>query len=142
MIEHCGSSRLVNANGPSKFVARVVSNPSTVSVRRVGQRARVVDQDVDLTVDQAGEGPHRRQVGKIELDHRLVEPPISAARCFPSSVLRTAMITCAPAPARIRAVPRPTPLVAPVTMTRLPMKSPSRLGVQGIVTAISLNYRL
>jgi hypothetical protein len=39
---------------------------------------------------------------------------------------------------RARAVPSPTPLVAPVTMIRLPVKSPSRLGVQGIVTAITL----
>ena len=63
-----GSSRLVNANGPSRLVPSVISNPSTVSVRRSVNGARIVDQDVDVTVDQSGEGAYRSQVGKVELD--------------------------------------------------------------------------
>jgi hypothetical protein len=67
-----------------------------------------------------------------------VEPPISAARCAPRSVLRTARITCAPARASRRVVPRPTPLVAPVTMIRLPARLPSRLGDHAVVTPARL----
>jgi hypothetical protein len=36
-------------------------------------------------------------------------------------------------------VPSPTPFVAPVTMTVLPVRLPSRLGVQGNVTATKIN---
>jgi len=53
-----GSSRLVNANGPSRLV------PSSSRIRRrvgtaVGNGARIVDKDVDVTLDQAGESAHR-----------------------------------------------------------------------------------
>ena len=64
-----GSSRLVNANGPRALVPNMVSYPSTVSVRCCVTAPGVVDEDVDVAVDQAGESPHRGQVGQIQWSH-------------------------------------------------------------------------
>src|SRR3954447_10353611 len=48
---------------------------------------------------------------------------MSAATRSPASVLRTAPVTAAPAPASARAVSTPIPDDAPVTMARLPDRS-------------------
>src|SRR3954464_37618 len=48
---------------------------------------------------------------------------MSPAVCSPASVLRTASVTVAPAPARARAVSTPMPDAAPVTTTRRPLRS-------------------
>jgi len=52
-----------------------------------------------------------------------VEEVMSAAVRSPASVLRTASVTSAPAPASVRAVSIPMPDEAPVTIARLSLKS-------------------
>jgi len=48
-------------------------------------------------------------------------PGVAAAAALPFSVLRTANTTRAPAPASARAAASPMPLLAPVTITVLPV---------------------
>lgn len=135
-----GSSRLVSANGPSRLVPSVISKPSTVSVRRsVRAPALLIRMSTGASIRSAKARNDDRSARSSF--STAVDPPIWAARSFPSSVLRTARITSAPALARARAVPSPTPLVAPVTITRLPVRSPSRSGVHGMVTANQSNGR-
>ena len=63
-----------------------------------------------------------------------VSPGIVAAAALPLSVSRTARTTWAPAPASARAVARPMPLLAPVTITLRPVMSGISLVVQVVMS--------
>ncbi len=64
-----------------------------------------------------------------------VEVVRSWAAAVPASVLRTARVTSAPAQASARAVSRPMPDDAPVTMARTPLRSTSRTTSSDVLMA-------
>ncbi len=130
-------SRLVRANGPSRLVPNVISKPSTVSWRCSHSTPALLIRMSTSPPSSPGNARTDDRSARSS-SSTWVDPPISAARVAPRSVLRTAMMTRAPALASACAVPSPTPLVAPVTMIRLSLRSPSRLG-DHCVTATTLD---
>ena len=111
----------------------VISKPSAVSLL-AGVMAPALLTRMSTSASRRSENDRTDERSARSSSITSVDPPISAARCAPSPVLRTARITCAPARVRICAVPSPTPLVAPVTMMRLPVKLPSRVGDHAALT--------
>ena len=67
---HPGKQQIGQCEGPEEVGAQ----RRLESVHRLrpvlGDRAGVVDEDVDVTVDQSGERAHRGLVGQVESDHR------------------------------------------------------------------------
>ena len=107
------SSRLVRRNGPRWLVAKVASNPSTVSLRSLEDETGVVDEHVEAGRELedllcAARGPKPGRPGRTRPTASWLEPSkrvaSSARAARPLSALRAVTSTRAPAAASAAAV--------------------------------------
>ena len=124
-----GNSRLVNANGPRWFTPICISNPSAVRPNGSAMTPALLIKTSNGSVVSAA---NARTESRLARSSRRTSAPseISAAARSPLAVSRTAKITFAPAPARIRAASKPMPLLAPVIRKVRPCWSGRSAAVQ------------
>src|ERR1700730_15112925 len=124
-----GSSRLVSAKWPRWLVPNCSSKPSGVRVSGTCMMpALLIRTSMGCCHDDAKARTDDRELRSSSRTSVSLAMPFATAR--PLTGLRTASTTCAPEWASALAVALPSPLVAPVTMNVLPVKSGRSAAVQ------------
>ena len=119
---------MVSANGPRKLLPNCSSKPSAVVIRVGGAitPALLISTSTGLpsaispSANAATEARSARSIRRTSSRAPGSAARISSRARSPLATVRTAITTCAPAPARRRAASRPVPLLAPVMTTSLP----------------------
>src|SRR5258705_6224900 len=123
------SSRLVSAKWPRWLVQNCSSKPSTVRASGTCMMpALLIRTSMGPCHDDAKACTDDRELRSSS--RTSVSPAMASATACPLAGLRTASTTWAPARATASAVALPSPVVAPVTMNVLPVKSGRSAAVQ------------
>ena len=119
---------MVSANGPRKLLPNCSSKPSAVVIRVGGaitpalliSTSTGAPSAIRPSANSATEARSARSIRRTSSRALGCSAKISSRACSPLATVRTAITTCAPAPASRRVASLPVPLLAPVTTMSLP----------------------